>query len=129
MTPRHVIALLCLLATGCAQFAREAERRPDRMNQAGELYLACVSREAEKDMKNPTGADDIATAAHGRCWTEWQTYGAETRANFGRNAVTSSEIQFAGDRSEGHLRQFEREAHRGIVDTIVTRTLKSTSKP
>ncbi len=131
MTPTRIFPVLCLLAAGCAPLPYDAEGLPSeaRMKQAADLYLSCVSREAEKDMKNPADAEDIATAAHGRCWTEWETYGAATRANFRRDALTSGEIQFAADRSEGHLRQFEREARRGIVDTIVTRSLKSTSKP
>lgn len=80
-------------------------------------------------MKNPAGAEDIATAAHSRCWTEWQSYGTAVRDNFRRNAATREEIQFAEDRSEGHLRQFEREARRGVMDAVIDRTLKSTSKP
>jgi hypothetical protein len=131
MTPRRLIPILCLLAAGCAQLEKDGEQSPYavRMKEAGDVYLACISREAEKDMKNPTGAEDIATAAHGRCWTEWENYGAATRANFGRDAGTREEIQFAEDRTEGHLRQFEREARRGVVDAVVSRSLKSTSKP
>lgn len=129
MTSRRAIFPLCLLVAGCAPLALERPAPGDRMTQAADLYVACVSREAEKNMENPAGAEDIATAAHGSCWTEWESYGAATRASFGRNAVTSGEIQFAEDGSEGHIRQFERETRRGIVDTIVSRSLKKTSKP
>jgi len=131
MNPKRLIPILCLLAAGCAQLEREPEHSPyaGRMTEAGDLYLACVSREAEKNMKNPTSSEEIATAAHGRCWTEWEKYGVATRANFAHNAMTREEVQFAEDRSEGHLRQYEREARRGIVDAVVNRNLKSTSKP
>ena len=131
MKPVHLIPILSVLAAGCAQLAHDGGQSSyaERMKESGDLYLACVTREAEKDMKNPTSAENIATAAHGRCWTEWESYGAATRANFGRDAVTSPEMQFAQDRSEGHLRQFERETRRGVVDTIVARILKNTSKP
>jgi hypothetical protein len=120
-----ILTILCTLAAaGCAQMQPgESPTLAAHMQESGEQYLACISREAEKDMTNPTGAEDIATAAHGRCWSVWEAYRAATNANFSYGAQTAGERQFAGDRAEAHVRQFEREARRMIVDTVVQRSL------
>ena len=120
-----ILTILCTLAVaGCAQMQPgESPIYAARMQESAEQYLACISREAEKDMTNPTGADDIATAAHGRCWSVWEAYRAATNANFSYGAKTPGERQFAGDRAEAHARQFEREARRMIVDMVVQRSL------
>ena len=123
-------SVLCgVLAAGCAEMPREDPAYAARMKDAGEAYQACLTREAEKDMKNPAGAEDIATAAHGRCWSVWEAYRAATNANFSYGARTAEERQFAGDRAEAHVRQFEREARRGVVDTVVERSLKPGARP
>jgi hypothetical protein len=75
-------------------------------------------------MKNPTGAEDIATAAHGRCWTDWSAYRDATNASFSHGARNRDEMQFAHDKAEAHLRQFEREARRAVVDAVVARSLQ-----
>ena len=127
-----ILKFLCVLAAaGCAEMqpGGESPAYAGRMKESGEQYLACITREAEQDMKNPTGAEDIATAAHGRCWSAWQAYREATNANFLRGARTRDEMQFAGDKAEGHLRQFEREARRTIVDTVVQRSLGGSGKP
>jgi hypothetical protein len=122
---------LCLLAAGCAQLQTGAESPAyaARMKEAGDAYLACVTRESEKDMKNPTGAEDIATAAHGRCWGDWETYREATNASYASNARTQEQRQFAHDKAEAHLRQFEREARRAVVDAVVARSLGGAPKP
>ena len=118
------IALAAVLA-GCAQSPpAESPLYAARMKEAGDAYVACLAREAEKDMKNPAGAEDIAAAAHGRCWPAWSAYRDATAANYGHNVRTREEKQFAHDRAEAHLRDFEREARRNIVDTVVERSLK-----
>lgn len=132
MKPNPLISVLCLFAVGCAHPEPDGMRSSPyaaRMKEAGDVYLGCVSREAEKDMKNPAGAEDIATAAHGRCWSVWDSYRDATNANFSHNARSSQEMQFSRDRAEGHVRQFEREAHRGVVDTVVERSLKNNPRP
>ena len=124
-------AILCAaLAAGCAQTPpAESPAYAARMKEAGEAYQTCLTREAEKDMKNPAGAEDIATAAHGRCWTEWGRYQQATNENFVHNARSHDEKQYAHDKAEAHLRQFEREARRGVVDTVVERSLKPGARP
>jgi hypothetical protein len=128
MRTGSLVSVLCLLAlASCAQLQTGADSPPSpyagRMKAAGDLYLACLNREAEKDMKNPTGADDIATAAHGRCWSDWEAYQAATNADFIYGAKTADEKQFGRDKAEAHLRQFEREARRNVVDSVVQRSL------
>ena len=122
-----MLALLWLVASGCAELQprRESPDSVARMKAAADGYLACISGEAEKEMKNAVGAEDIATAAHGRCWTAWEAYRKATASNFSYGARTREEIQYAQDRTEAHVREFEREARRGIVDTIVQRSLKA----
>lgn len=129
----HLLPIACVLVAGCAQFdsgGRESPLYAGRMKDAGDAYLACTTRESEKDMKNPTGAEDIANAAHGRCWDAWVAYRDATNASFAHGARTGDEIQFAQDKAEAHLRQFEREARRAIVDAVAARSLQGgASKP
>ena len=124
-------ALVCaVLTAGCAQTPpAESPVYAARMKDAGDAYQACLTREAEKDMKNPAGAEDIATAAHGRCWSAWDRYRLATNENFAHNARSRDEKQFATDKAEAHLRQFEREARRGVVDAVVERSLKPGARP
>jgi hypothetical protein len=113
------------LATGCASTVDSFETGPyaQRMKTAGESYVTCVYAQAEKDAANPVGVEDIAVAAHGRCWTEWDAYRDATNTAFSAGASTRDEKQFAHDRTDAHLRQFERETRRGVVDRLVERTL------
>jgi hypothetical protein len=126
---REATALLlcaCIaVATGCASTLDSSETGPyaQRMKTAGESYATCVYAEAEKDAASPVGVEDIAVAAHGRCWTEWDAYRDATSTAFSAGASTRDEKQFAHDRTDAHLRQFERETRRGVVDRLVERTL------
>jgi hypothetical protein len=131
MKPGTFLKLLCLAtAAGCAQFpGRESPEHAARMTGAGNAYLACLTREAEKDAKSPAGAEDIATAAHARCWSAWDIYRSVTNTNFFYNARTADEKQYARDRAEAHLREFEREARRVVIDLIIERTLKAGTSP
>ena len=115
------VVLMC----GCAQMrsAPDSSAHETHMKHAEENYSECVTREADKAMKNPVRVEDMAIAAHGRCWTEWEAYGAATKASFSHGARSREEIQFATDRTEAHLRQFERDTRRGVIDHIVERTL------
>jgi hypothetical protein len=95
--------------------------------QARESYVGCITAEAEKDASNPAGAEDIAVAAHGRCWARWDAYRQAANTSFASGARTREERQLAHDKADAHLRQFELETRRGVVDGIVQRTL--TRKP
>ncbi len=89
------------------------------MTEAGERYTACISAATEKDLKNPARAEDIALAAHGRCWGEWEAYRTATSENFTHGARSPDELQYARDKSEAHLRQFEQEARRSLMESVV----------
>jgi hypothetical protein len=121
--PAFVAVTLALaLACGCAPL-RDRDDSGEAMNQARERYVDCVGAEAEKDAANPAGAEDIAVAAHARCWTSWDAYRQTTYRSFTADARTRDERQLANDKADAHLRQFELETRRGVVDRIVERTL------
>ena len=126
MNSAKLIAVMCLAVAGCVQLdpTMETPANAELTKQTGDAYLACLSREAEKEMKNAAGAEDIATTAHGRCWSMWDTHRQAVSASYIDNARTAEEKQFANDKTDAHLRQFEREARRTVVETIVERTLK-----
>jgi len=115
------VVLLC----GCAQMRNtpDSSAYEANMRHAEETYSECVTREAEKEMNNPVRVEDMAIAAHGRCWSEWEAYRTATKDAFSHDARSREEIQFATDRTEAHLRQFERDTRRGVIDHIVERTL------
>jgi hypothetical protein len=119
------LLLACVVAAaGCAQTPDSDEGvYALRMNAAGDAYTACVSGEAEKDAMNPAGVEDIAVAAHGRCWSRWDAYRDATSKAYSAGAKTRDEKQFAHDRTDAHLRQFERETRRYVMDRMVERTL------
>lgn len=127
MITRTLSVCACAAAlAGCASaLPRESPQYAERMRAAGESYTACISAEAEKDVKNPARAEDIAIAAHGRCWTQWEAYRNATRVNFTHGTRTPEELQYAADRTEAHLRQFEAEARRSLVDWVVQHNLPS----
>jgi hypothetical protein len=112
-------------AAGCAQTpdSGEAGVYAERMKAAGDAYTACVTGEAEKDAMNPAGVEDIAVAAHGRCWSRWDAYRDATSKAYSAGATTRDEKQFAHDRTDAHLRQFERETRRYVMDRMVERAL------
>lgn len=125
MKSPNLLIFVCLAVLGaCARMPpAESPEYAARMTDAGDRYTACITREAEKDMKNPARAEDIALAAHGRCWSAWETYREAVNSSFIHGARTPGEIQFARDRSEGHLREFEREARRSLVDSVIQRNM------
>jgi hypothetical protein len=115
---------------GCAQVPEStSDPYAARMQQAAGDYSTCLTQEADKDAKNPAGAEDIATAAHGRCWLQWDAYREVTNATFSSGARTREEMQLAHDKADAHLRQFELEARRNVVDRIVQRTLTKKATP
>jgi hypothetical protein len=93
------------------------------MKQAAERYTACIAQEAEKEVGNPAGVEDIAVAAQGRCWAAWDAYRATTAATYTANAQTPEEKQLATDRVDAHLRQFERDTRRDIMNRLVQRSI------
>jgi hypothetical protein len=126
-----LLAMSVFVLAGCAQTdtRRETDDHGARMKQAGQAYTDCVTRAAERNMQNPLGAEDIAIAAHAQCWTEWDRYRVATRAAFFDGAGTRDELQMAGDKTDAHLRQVERDTRRGLVDYIVERTLSKRRAP
>jgi hypothetical protein len=126
-----VLAIGALALPGCARMdlSPEPEDQGARMKHAAQAYTDCVTRAAERNMQNPLGAEDIAVAAHAQCWTEWDGYRVATRATFFDGAGTRDELQMAGDKTDAHLRQFERDTRRSLVDYIVERTLSKRKAP
>ena len=116
-----------LLSCACAQIqtAPEDSAAGARMKLAEERYRSCVATEAEKDVGNPAGVEDIAVAAHGRCWAAWDAYRDATAATYSGAARSREEKQLAHDRVDAHLRQFERDTRRSIMDGLVERSLKN----
>jgi hypothetical protein len=125
MRSKPLIVCACVAALAACQSPRPVESPlyAQRMSEAGEHYTACITAQAEKDMKSPTRAEDIAVAAHGRCWAQWEAYRKATSVNFTHGASTPEQLQYARDRSEAHLRQFEQEARRSLVDSVVQRNM------
>jgi hypothetical protein len=111
------------------QTSTDAEAYAERMTRAGERYTACVAAEAEKDVANPAGVEDIAVAAHGRCWAHWDAYREATNSTYLASATTREEMQLAHDRADAHLRQFERDTRRSVMDGLVERTFARTKPP
>ena len=122
-------AILAVALSGCAHTQPDPESGyAARMKHSGDRYLDCMTAEAEKDMKNPAGAEDIAIAAHARCWTAWDAYRKITNASFLKGARTAEQQQYARDKAEAHLRQFEREARRTVVDAVVQGSLRGVNR-
>ena len=125
MTSRIFIVCACAAALAACVSPRPPESpiHAERMKEAGDRYTDCITAEAEKDLKNPARAEDIAVAAHGRCFTQWQAYRAATATSFTHGARNADELQYARDKSEAHLREFEREARRSLMDWIIQQHL------
>jgi hypothetical protein len=115
-----------MFAGGCAllQTPPAESAYAARMSALGERYLQCVSAEAEKARSTAAGAEEIALAAHGRCWSAWTAYQDATKTSFLYGAESAAEVQFATDKADAHLRQFELESRRALVDRLVQRTLQ-----
>lgn len=120
-SPLRVVFIFCLAA--CAQIQPDAQ-----MNVAGNRYLSCLDAAAETNITNPAGAEEIANAAHARCWSEWQAYREATKATYTAGAGTPEDMQFANDKADAQLRQFEIEARRAVVSRVVERSY-GVSKP
>ena len=131
MTLRTTLFVALTLCAGCAALdaARDDEVGETRVQEAADTYSACVMREAEKDAKNPAGAEDIAVAAQGRCWPDWDRYRRLTTQTFAARASTREEKQLAADKAEAQIRQVELEARRAAMNRIVERTLTRKSAP
>jgi hypothetical protein len=129
MNIRTTLLLALALLPACASLDQsdDRDRYAERMKPAADAYTACVVREVEKDAKNAAGAEDIAIAAHGRCWAEWEAYRKVALGTYSAGASTRDERQFAADKTEAHLRQFERETRQAAVSRIVESSL--TRKP
>ena len=127
MTLRTTLLLggAVLLTCACAPMAigPEDAAGDERMKQAAERYTTCISDEAEKEVGNPAGVEDIAVAAHDRCWAAWEAYRSATSVAYNANAQTRQEKQLAHDRVDAHLRQFERDTRRAIMDRLVQRAM------
>lgn len=118
--------LLCILvASGCAELPRQSPEHAARMQQAGDAYTGCLAQQANADANRTAPAEEVALAAHGYCWPAWDAYRESVRSNFFFDARTPEEKQLANDRSVAHLRDFEDEARRALVDSMIERTLKS----
>jgi hypothetical protein len=130
MKTSTLLGLICAATfTGCVHAPTDSDPGyAGRMKEAGDGYLACMTAQAEKDMKNPAGAEDIAVAAHGRCWAAWDNYRKTTAATFLEDARTPQEQQLARDKADAHLRQFEREARRSVMDSVVERSLRGAQR-
>jgi hypothetical protein len=95
------------------------------MRAAREGYLACVADAADRSIKSAASAEDIALAAHGRCWRQWDGYRESTFRSFAARAATREERQLARDKAEAHLREFERDTRRSIAERIIESNLSS----
>jgi hypothetical protein len=121
---RVLAAAVLALADGCAPLAVSDDPLGEAgVKQARERYVECVRAQAEKDTASPASAEDIAVAAHARCWASWDRFREATRTALARDAKTPEERQLAQDRTDAELRQAELETRRGVVDRIVQRTL------
>ena len=120
-----VAAAMLVIVCGCAPLSEteDVDTTPAALSQARERYVACVTAEAEKGASSPAGAEDIAVAAHARCWARWDAYRKATAATFAEGARTPDERQLAADKADAQLRQFELETRRSVVERIVERTL------
>ena len=122
------LRLLCILvASECTELPRQSPEHAARMQQAGDAYTGCLAQHANADVNRTAPAEELALAAHGHCWSAWDAYRESVRGNFFFDARTPEEKQLANDRTVAHLRDFEHEARRALVDSMIERTLKGGS--
>lgn len=121
----------CLGICGCTQLSQSSSANgyAAGMQEAARDYNACVTAEADKEAKNPASAEQIAAAAQARCWSRWDAYREATNATFSSSANSREEMQLAHDKADAHLRQFELETRRSVVDRIVQRSLTQKTAP
>lgn len=122
-----IVLSIAFVAGGCAHALHD--RHADRMQGAADRYLACLSAEAEKEVTNPASSEEIALRAQGRCWEAWEAYKNATRLSFALGAVTPEEQQLAADKTDAHLRQFDQQARRKIMDAVADRSLRGSGQP
>jgi hypothetical protein len=119
---RAIVLAALALAAGCASFEEARENAETaKLRQLREAYAQCVSDEAEKEAGAPARAEDLALAAHGRCWTAWDVYRQATYTTFAAHAKTPDEKQLAHDKADAQLRQAELETRRAVVERIIDR--------
>lgn len=130
---RRTLLLIASVAMigACAQIREspETDAYAARMSEAGDGYSACVMAEVEKDAKSPASVENMAVAAHGRCWEQWDAYRQATRASFTLNARTHDEKQFANDKADAHLRQFELDTRHSVMDSAIERSRSTKGQP
>jgi hypothetical protein len=123
---RRLVTFTCAMAiAGCAH----VERHPDpayaeSMAQSGERYMRCVTEETKREAKSPAASEEIAVAAHARCWAAWDAYRTATHASFTAAARSPEELQYGRDKADAHLRQFELETRRSVMESVVQSTFK-----
>jgi hypothetical protein len=115
-----------LVLAACAQIGPSPgdDDSQVRLSDARTRYVDCLHAAAERNVQSPAGAEDIANAAHARCWSEWDTYRTAAYETFAEHARTREEKQFAHDKALAHLRRVEQEARRSVVNVVVERNLK-----
>src|SRR5437899_1394261 len=116
MTRRYSLGFalaVAALAAGCAPLSET------RANVAGNRYLTCLNSAADGYMTSPAGAEQIATAAHAKCWSEWNAYRDDVQADYTSRATTPEEMQLARDKTDAYLRQFEVEARKAVMTRVV----------
>lgn len=116
MRTHFATSVLIVLLAGCAQLAET------RTNITGNAYLDCLNKAGEEYMDNPAGAEQIASAAHAKCWSEWTAYRERTLADYMAGAKTPEEMQLARDKADAYLRQFELDARKAVMTRVVRRT-------
>lgn len=122
MTTSFGTPAVLFLAALCAACTSLDERRA---NVAGNRYLSCLHSAADEYVDTPTGAEQIASAAHSRCWAEWDAYRAETQSHYTAAARTPEEQQLARDKADAYLREFETDARKGVMSRVVQRTYRT----
>jgi hypothetical protein len=123
MTPRQVTFICAAAVAGCAHVEPSTDSAyAARMAESGERYVTCLTNEAKKDTKSPAASEDIAVAAHARCWSAWDAYREATNASFTVGARTPEELQYGRDKADAHLRQFELETRRSVMEGVVRNT-------
>ena len=115
--------VLLLLCNGCSSLQSGSDEPDSAMIAARDEYTRCISGQAQRDATNPAPAQDIAAAAEGRCWIEWQSYRDATSRSFMANARSREEMQLAHDKADAHFRQFEQESRRSLVDAIADQAM------
>jgi hypothetical protein len=124
MRPRLVTFICVAAVAGCAHMERPTDSRyAARMAESGERYVTCVTGEAKKETKSPAASEDIAVAAHARCWAAWDAYRSATNASFTVGAKTPEALQYGRDKADAHLRQFELETRRSLMEGVVQNAL------